>query len=146
MVMSILNMREDYQINQPLGFNTHILLEALQKMKNHEGLDELEAATMKYTVDFLSVVISFCEGENKRYMAGMSGPEAFSLFVRTLAESFTLEGVKQQAEDFKNLLDTLNQCGSISDQEWNKLNKWIHSLMDIEYQWSSAERFSRWRL
>lgn len=107
-----------------IGFDTNILLDAIYKSIQGSPLSSLEENSLWQAKDFLESIVQFCNGTHKMSTAGISGGEAFSIYVNALEFEGTVEDIKKSALEHIKVLDELERGNTVNENE-------IGSIVDV---------------
>lgn len=108
MVLAIQYKEERNFSQMTLGFDTEILKSSIDKKFNKEKISSLEQLSIENAINFFNVIIKFCDGIFEKHVTGLSGAEAYNIFVGTVQDLSTLKEIREKAEKLKLDLDHIN--------------------------------------
>lgn len=101
--------------NFSMGFDINVFDDALNKSVRGEELSNLEIHALNKAKSFLEVIAQFCNGQHCLYFTGISGAEAFSIYVRATKNTGTLDDVIHSISPKIEILQGLEDQKTIQD-------------------------------
>lgn len=102
---SLINLTYKFNHNVTLGFDINILIDALQKIQSGTEPSRLQLNSIKKAKSFFETIRDFCHGTHTVYFTGISGAEAFSLYVSATKITGSLQDVESSIAPYITLLD-----------------------------------------
>ncbi|GAB6621736.1 hypothetical protein [Bacillus cereus] len=118
---SVINLQNTFENNFTMGFDINILIDALEKTHQKTELSILELHSINKAKSFFETITDFCDGKHKVYFTGISGSEAFSLYVSSTKLVGSVEDIKNSIIPYIQSLETVENSESISATEVTSL-------------------------
>jgi|GEM_PF-5417332 len=138
----IIKYKEERNFSQmTLGFDTEILKSSINKKFNKETTSSLETLSVENAINFFNVIIKFCDGIFEKHVTGLSGAEAYNIFVGAVQDLSTLKEIKEKAEKLKLDLEHINNEIPINLEEKESLIEIINLIKTDNQSYLSSNDF-----
>lgn len=146
---SLINLTYKFNCNVTLGFDINILIDALQKIQLGETPSRLQLSSIDNAKSFFETIRDFCEGKHTIYYTGISGAEAFSLYVSATKFTGTLQDVQISINPYITLLDDAKHGNQFSEsmvQQMVKVFEEISQYINQQDIYGFTNQGTGWRL
>lgn len=115
------NLKNNFDNNFTMGFDTNILIDAIEKTHQKMELSILELHSINKAKSFFETIKDFCDGKHTVYFTGISGSEAFSLYVSSTNLVGSVEDTKASIIPYIESLEKAENSDIISATEASSL-------------------------
>jgi hypothetical protein len=137
--------RTDFSI----GFDSNILMDGIYKIIQGIELSLIEKNSLKKAKVFLESILDFCNGSHRMNVSGLSGGEAFSIFVNSLKFDGNIEKLKELLEEYITVFNQLEGRVKINEDQIGLIISTFESISEYinnELLINTTSKINGWRI